>query len=191
MVESTAAQYTTAGLLARVRAGDASARETLVRRVEPLLQRFAQGRVPQLLRHEQDTGDLIQLTWTRVLGRLDAVETNAPGDFFAYLRTVLINALREALRRRGASPVVAGSDVGEAAAAMLPAQHVDPDDWIAYEQSLARLAPEHRALVLMRFEFGMSFAEIAADLGETVDGVRMKLNRAIARMAEAAHDGDT
>lgn len=189
MAESTVAQYTTAGLLARVRAGDASARDALVRRAEPLLRRFAQGRVPQLLRHEQDTGDLIQLTWTRVLDRLDAFETHAPGDFFAYLRAVLINALREALRRRDASPVVAGSDVGDAVAAMLPAQHVDPADWIAYEQSLAVLAPEHRALVLMRFEFGMSFAEIAAELGESADGVRMKLNRAIARMAGAADDG--
>lgn len=189
MAESTVAQYTTAGLLARVRAGDASARDALVRRAEPLLRRFAQGRVPQLLRHEQDTGDLIQLTWTRVLDRLDAFETHASGDFFAYLRTVLINALREALRRRDASPVVAGSDVGDAVAAMLPAQHVDPADWIAYEQSLAVLAPEHRALVLMRFEFGMSFAEIAAELGESADGVRMKLNRAIARMAGAADDG--
>ncbi len=41
----------------------------------------------------------------------------------------------------------------------------------------------------MRYEFGMSFAEIAAELGETADGVRMKLNRAIARMAQAADGG--
>jgi DNA-directed RNA polymerase specialized sigma24 family protein len=32
----------------------------------------------------------------------------------------------------------------------------------------------------------MSFAEIATELGESADGVRMKLNRAIARMASAA-----
>jgi hypothetical protein len=31
----------------------------------------------------------------------------------------------------------------------------------------------------------MSFGEIAAEIGETPDGVRMKLNRAIARMAQA------
>ena len=85
---------------------------------------------------------------------------------------------------------LAGGDVAEIAAAVLPAQHVDPADWIAYEQSLAVLSPEHRSLVLMRFEFGMSFGEIAAELGETADGVRMKLNRAIARMAGAADDRD-
>jgi DNA-directed RNA polymerase specialized sigma24 family protein len=35
----------------------------------------------------------------------------------------------------------------------------------------------------MRFEFGMSFVEIADEIGETSDGVRMKVNRALARMA--------
>ena len=188
MSESTATQYTTARLLARVREGDGHARAALVARVEPLLRRFAQGRVPQLLRHEQDTADLVQLTWTRVLTRLDQIETQASGDFFAYLRTVLINALREALRRHGRAPVKGDGELAEHAEAMLPADNVDPADWLTYEQSLASLSPEHRTLVLLRFEFGMSFAEIAAELGETADGVRMKLNRAIARMAGAASD---
>jgi RNA polymerase sigma-70 factor (ECF subfamily) len=145
--------------------------------------------VPQLLRHQQDTADLIQATWSRVLERLGSIRTDEPGDFFAYLRTVLINALRESLRRQGHNPVVAGSDVGEAVEAVLPADQVDPDDWLAYEQALASLAPEHRTLVLLRFEFGMNFGEIAEELGETPDGVRMKLNRAIARMAGAMDDG--
>ena len=190
MSESTAASHTTAVLMHRIRGGDADARALLVARVEPLLRRFARGRVPQLLRSQQDTADLVQLTWLRVLDRLPQIRTDTAGDFFAYLRTVLINALREALRRHGASPVLAPCGEDDAAAAALPAAEVDPDDWLAYEQSLQVLEPTHRALVLMRFEFGMSFAEIAEELGESADGVRMKLNRALARMAAAvAHDG--
>ena len=38
----------------------------------------------------------------------------------------------------------------------------------------------------MRFEFGMSFAEIAAEFGETADAMRMRVNRAIARIAGGA-----
>ena len=187
MGESSGSGHTTAFLLHRIRDGDAAARAALVARVGPLLQRFARGRVPQLLRHQQDTADLLQITWLRVLERLPQIRTESPGDFFAYLRTVLINALRETLRRQGVSPVLGpGGEDDAAASAALPAAEVDPDDWLAYEQSLQRLEPAHRALVLMRFEFGMSFAEIAAELGETADGVRMKLNRAIARMASAA-----
>ncbi|MCG6118579.1 MAG: sigma-70 family RNA polymerase sigma factor [Aquimonas sp.] len=183
---------TTAFLLQRIRDGDSAARSALVARIGPLLQRFARGRVPQLLRHQHDTADLLQITWLRVLERLPQIRTDSPDDFFAYLRTVLINALRETLRRRGASPVIGpGGEDDAAASAALPTAEVDPDDWLAYEQSLQRLEPAHRALVLMRFEFGMSFAEIAAELGESADGVRMKLNRAIARMASACEPRET
>jgi RNA polymerase sigma-70 factor (ECF subfamily) len=188
MVESTAGQHTTAQLLDRIRGGDARAREALVARIEPLLRRFAHGRVPQLLRHQQDTADLVQLTWLKALDRIDAIETREPGAFFAYLRTILINALRQSLRSHGRSPVVGGGDIAEVVESVLPAANADPTDWIAWEQALGTLAPEHRGLVLMRFEFGMSFAEIGAETGESPDGVRMKLNRAIARMAAAAHD---
>jgi RNA polymerase sigma factor (sigma-70 family) len=176
---------TTAWLLDRIRAGDGGARAALIARVQPLLQRFAHGRVPQRLRHEEDTADLIQLTWLKVLERIERIESREPGAFFAYLRTVLINALRESLRRNQRSPVQPGVDVDDAGA-VVPVSHADPDDWLAWEQSLAKLSDAHRGLVLMRFEFGMSFVEIGAELGESPDGVRVKLNRAIARMAEAA-----
>jgi RNA polymerase sigma-70 factor (ECF subfamily) len=182
-------QHTTAWLLDRARSGNRGARSALVARIEPLLRRFAHGRIPQMLRHREETADLVQITWTRVIDKLDAIDASEPGAFFAYLRAVLINAIRESLRREANTPVAAGGDLADKAAAVVAAANVDLTDWIAYEQSLAALAPDHRGLVLMRYEFGMSFAEIAAELGETPDGVRMKLNRAIARMAQAAGSG--
>lgn len=180
---STPSEHTTQILVGRIRAGDAGARAALIARIDPLLRRFARGRVPQLLRHEQDTADLVQSTWLRVLDKLGGIALQGPGDFFAYLRTVLINALREALRRQGASPINFDADA-ESATATLVASNVDPDDWLAYEQSLAAMPPDHRVVVLMRYEFGMSFAEIAQELGEAPDAVRMRLNRAIARIAQ-------
>ena len=177
--------HTTAWLLDRIRNGDDDARAALIGRIQPLLQRFAHGRVPQQLRHQEDTADLVQLTWLKVLERIDLIDSREPGAFFAYLRAVLINALRESLRRNKHSPIQPYEDV-DAASAALPATNAEPDDWLAWEQSLAKLPPAHRGLVLMRFEFGMSFVEIAAELGESPDGVRVKLNRAVARMAEAA-----
>jgi RNA polymerase sigma factor (sigma-70 family) len=181
MTEATHEQHTTAWLLDRVKVGDTQARSALVERVEPLLRRFARGRLPGRLRSQEDTADLVQLTWLKVLDKLETIDAGEPGAFFAYLRTVLINALRESLRRNARSPIDQGRDPD------LVASNVDIDDWLVWEQSLAILSPEHRGLVLMRFEFGMSFAEIASELGESSDGVRMKINRAIARMAGAAH----
>lgn len=180
---SPSSPHTTQLLLHRIRSGDGAARAALVAHVEPLLRRFAHGRLPQLLRHDQDTADLVQITWLKVLDKLDTIVLTAPGDFFSYLRTVLLNALREALRRHGRAPVDARVDAETVA---VPAQNVALDDWLAYEQALASLPPEQRVLVQMRFEFGMSFAEIAAEFGETADAMRMRVNRAIARIAGGA-----
>lgn len=176
--------HTTALLLERIRAGDSAAHTALVARVGPLLTRFARGRVPQLLRHQQDTADLVQGTWLRVLDRLPLIESRSAGDFFAYLRTVLINALNESLRRQQRAPTQAAES--ERLADVLVASDVAAEDWLTYEQALQTLDLEHRNLVLMRFEFGMSFVEIADECGSSADGVRMKLNRAIARMAHIA-----
>lgn len=188
--ESTAAFHTTGLLLHRIRGGDAQARAQLAARIEPLLRRFARGRIPQLLRHQQDTGDLVQTAWLRVLERIELLHTEHAGDFFAYLRAVLVNALCETLRRQGRAPVLApGGERDAAESSLLPADQVPVEDWLEYEQALARLNPDCRALVLMRFEFGMSFQEIASELGESPDGVRMKLKRALARMARQAASG--
>lgn len=181
--------HTTAWLLDRIREGDTDARKTLIERVQPLLQRFAHGRVPRQLRPQEDTADLVQITWLKVLDKLELIDSREPGTFFAYLRAVLINALRESLRRHRRSPQAANdgvNDSGDEVLASLPAANVELDDWLAWEQSLAVLSPAHRGLILMRFEFGMSFAEIGAELGESADGVRMKLNRTIARMAQVS-----
>lgn len=179
----SASNLTTAFLLDQVRAGDRAAKAQLVARIDPLLQRFARGRVPQMLRHQQDTSDLIQLTWMRVLERLPEIRVDEKGAFFAYLRVALVNALRETIRRQQRSPFAASADPIEAE---LPAAHVDLDDWLSWEQALASMDTQLRGLVLMRFEFGMSFQEIADELGERPDGVRMKLNRALAKMAQVA-----
>lgn len=181
MGEATHGQHTTAWLIDRIRVGDVSARGDLVARIEPLLHRFARGRLPLRLRSQEDTADLVQLTWLKVLDRIETIDVTEPGAFFAYLRTVLINALRQSLRRDGRSPIEQDRNVDAVAA------DVGLDDWLAWEQALAILPPEPRGVVLMRFEFGMSFVEIADELGATPDGVRMKFNRALAQMADTSH----
>lgn len=189
MTDAVHTTHTTRWLLDRVRVGDARARADLVARVEPLLRRFARGRLPAPLRSQEDTADLVQLTWLRVLDKLESIDVQEPGAFFAYLRATLINALRESLRRQSRSPVhpCGSHELGEDPA--VASADVAQADWLAWEQALEKLPLDQRGLVLMRFEFGMSFVEIAAELGETSDGVRMKFNRILARMAEADHVG--
>lgn len=182
--------HTTAWLLLRVREGDEGARATLLQRVEPLLRRWAQGRLPPALRDAQDTGDLVQGTLLRALVRLDRFESAHPGALFGYLRTTLLNAMRDALRALPRDERIDAEALEQLPA--LPGSAVEAalgrDGALAYEQVLQALEPAHRELVVMRFEFGLSFPEIASELGESPDGVRMKLNRALKRMAAMLQD---
>ncbi len=184
---------TTALLLTRLRAGDRLAAELLVRRVEPLLRRWAHGRLPAQLRDVSDTADLVQLALMRVLARIDRFDPAHAGAFYAYLRQTLLNALRDALRERRLQP----ERDDEAVLELLPAASgsaletaLGREGAIAYEQALQRLPPHHQALVVMRFEFGMSFPEIGAELDESADGVRIKLQRVLRKMSELLHDAD-
>jgi RNA polymerase sigma-70 factor (ECF subfamily) len=145
------------------------------------------------LRDANDTADLVQVALMRVLAHLDRFESGHAGAFYAYLRQTLLNALRDALRERRLQP--ARED--EAVLVDLPAASgsalesaLGREGAIAYEQALQRLPPHHQALVVMRFEFGMSFPEIAAELDESADGVRIKLQRVLKKMAETLHDPD-
>ena len=186
-----AAPHTTQLLLHRIRSGDAAAREELLRRVMPLLQRWAHGRLPASARGAIDTADLVQVSIMRALARVGEFESAHPGAFFAYLRQILVNAVRRTIAdeiKPGyavAVDDVAGELVDHGSALE---RVVGRDNLIAYEQALAALPPAHRSLVVMRFEFGMSFVEIAQELDETPDGVRIKLNRAIKKMLAAMAD---
>jgi RNA polymerase sigma-70 factor (ECF subfamily) len=179
---SESEMHTTAMLLHRIRAGDQDAKSALVARIDPLLKRFARGRVPRQLRAEQDTLDFVQSTWARVLDRIGEFDAREPGAFFSYLRVALVNGLREALRKQK----YVGSS-SEIQSERLEAEAVDPDDWVAWEQALESMEPPVRGLVLMRFEFGMSYGEIGLELGHSPDAVRMQLTRALAKMAQLGH----
>lgn len=185
--------HTTQLLLSRIHDGDSAARDELVRRVLPLFQRWAHGRLPASARGAADTADLVQVSLLRALGRLDEFESAHPGAFFAYLRQILINTVRRTLgteARAGIAVSVedAQNELIDQGSAL--ERIVGRDNLLAYEQALAGLPPEHQALVVMRFEFGMSFVEIGAELGETPDGVRIKLSRVLKKMVTAIGGGD-
>lgn len=186
------AEHTTAFLLRRLRGGDALARDLLCTRLEPQLRRWARGRLPASLRGSADTADLVQTALLRVLGKLDRFESTHAGALYGYVRTAMTHALCDILR---AHPQAQRVDFE--ILAQLPQLPDSPleaalgrEGVLAYEQVLASLTPEHRELVLMRFEFGMSFPEIAAELGQSADGVRMKLNRALKQMALMLDDDE-
>jgi RNA polymerase sigma-70 factor, ECF subfamily len=171
----------TVDVIRRVQLGDATAREQLLARFLPLLRRWAHGRLPRQIRDMNDTDDLVQVTLVKSLSRLGEFDSSGPGAFLAYLRMALLNQVRDEIRRHQRRPEHAQIDVelSDRDAPALVDQLVGSERVRAYEQALAALPKRQQGLIVMRVEFGMSYPEIAVEVGGTPDAARVMVARAI------------
>lgn len=192
----SAACEPTVALIRRVRAGDVAAREDLVRRFLPPMRRWAHGRLPASMRDLNETDDLVQVTLLRALGHLEKFENAEPGAFLAYLRQALLNLVRDEIRRHQRRPEHTEVDTGIAdtdAPSLLDAL-VGDERLRAYERALASLPRRQQGLIVMRVEFGMSYPQIAAEVGSSADAARIMVARAIVQLSRllgaAASAGD-
>lgn len=178
----------TATLVRRAQADEDGARDALVERCLPLLRRWARGRLPIHGRDLAETDDLVQMTLIRALGRIDAFEPRRQGAFLAYLRQILLNMVRNEVRRSGRRPTQPLGDVDppNSAGAAGSAGRDSVADLDAYEKGLAALSDRPRQAVILRFEFGLTFPEIAEEVGlGSADAARMSVSRALLEIAEA------
>lgn len=181
---------TTTDLLALVRSGDERALERLFARVLPPLRAWAHRRLPRRARDLADTDDLVQATVLRALRHLQRFESRGEGALLAYLRQILLNQVRDELRRTARRPPGDGS--GESLADPAPSQVeqlVGRELLERYERALASLGEEQRQAVLLKVELGYGNAEIAELLGRpSADAARVFVARSLAALAEAMHE---
>src|SRR5262245_54703836 len=86
-------------LFERARSGDPSALDRLLAACLPAIRRWAHGRLPRWARGAIDTADLVQDAVLRTLRRVDTVEYRGRGTLGAYLRTAVLNQVRDEHRR--------------------------------------------------------------------------------------------
>lgn len=192
-MEGPADVETTHRLIERSRGGDEAARDALFSRCSEYLRRWARGRLPAPARDIADTQDLVQVTLLRAFRQFDAFQSRESGSFMAYLRGILLNRVKEELRRAGRKPGgterfdLPSGDPG-VSAQLGELQLVE-----AYEQALQSLPPRARDAVVLRLEFELSYAEIAEELGApSADAARLVVARALRTLAEIMpHDGAT
>jgi len=178
-------------LLLRIKAGDDFARERLIARYLPMLRRWAHGRLPNHARDLGDTDDLVQATLLRTLGQLDDFEYAGSGCFLGYLRHVLLNVLRNEIRRsgnRGTSEPIPDRLVEQDAESPLEST-IGHERLRRYEAALATLSKRNQELLVMRIEFGLDYEEIADETGLSRDAIRMSIKRAVAELAKVMGDG--
>jgi RNA polymerase sigma-70 factor (ECF subfamily) len=175
-------------LLERIRTGDPHALNQLVQRYLPPLTRWATGRLPRWARDLSDTDDLVQDALLRTVRQIDRFEPRRDGALHAYLRSAVMNRIRDEIRRRRRTPVASPLDSTSEA----PADDRSPlEEFIGkellekYDRALEQLDPEARDAVIARIELGCSYAEIAETFERpSADAVRMVVSRALVRLAQ-------
>jgi RNA polymerase sigma-70 factor (ECF subfamily) len=157
-----------ARLVARIRAGDDDAFETLVGQYQAPLFRYLRGFVGDA----EHARDLVQDTFLRAFRSLGSLED--PALLRSWLYRIAHNLACSALRRRRLVSWLP----------LLPTQrggHPSPDrgaiEAAQVEEALSRIPAEQRAPLLLHLVAGFSYAEIAALLGVTEGAVRMRISR--------------
>ena len=184
---AASAPESTESLIVSARTGDGRSRDALVRRFLPLLRQWAHRRLPPAARDLHETEDLVQLALMRALNHLDAFRSEGPGSFLAYLRQILLNQVRDEVRRVARRPRVDDSvlEIADEGLGGAPLERLIGEERLrAYENALAKLPQRQQALIVMRLELGLSYPEIAAEVGGTPDAARVMVARALVKLAE-------
>lgn len=186
---------TSLDLLRRAQAGDTGALHLLIARYLPRLRRWATGRLPADARGMADTQDLVQDTVAQAFRKIEGFEIRREGALQAYLRQVLLNQIRQEVRRarRRPMPDAQGDERFNAMQSPGPSPleiAIGREDMERYEQALQRLRPEDREAIVARIELGLSHQELADALGKpSANAARMALERALARLVREMTTG--
>ncbi len=175
----------TAGLLARARRGDDFARNRLVGRYLPLLLRWAHGRLPPHARELLDTDDLVQVTLVRALDKIGEFEPQHEGAFLAYLRTILVNLIRDEIRRARVRPGRQHLEDSTPDTSPTPLEELIGKETIEqYEDALATLSRDHQEAVVLRLEFGFTYQQVAEAMERrSSEAARQLVARALVHLA--------
>lgn len=174
-------------LIGAYRLGDVSARDQLIERCLPLLQRWARGRLPSYGRSLADTDDIVQVSLLRALNHLKTFEAQRPGALLSYLRTILMNAVREEIRRTRNQHIAPDFSQEPADDSQSVLERLIGEEQLqAYERGLQELTERQREAVILRLEFGLTFPEIALEVeAASPDAARMLVSRGLIAVAEA------
>ena len=177
----------TIDLLERAKRGDSVALEKLLQRCIPALRRWARGRLPQSARGMQETADVVQDAVFSAMRRLEAFEARHQGALQAYLRTAVMNRIRDVVRQQRNRPmqVEFPSTLEDREASPLE-QAIGSQNVARYEDTIQRLRPGEREAIIGRLELQYSYEELALVLNKpSAAAARVAVMRAMRRLAEA------
>ena len=172
-------------LLSLAGRGDASALNRLFSRLQPMLRRWARGRLPRWARRRVDTEDLVQEAFVNLFRHLGRIEPRRRHALRAYLQESIRNRIRDEVRRAGQVEVspAATPDCHDAGSSPLE-RAVTSENSRRYRLALARLDVGEQELIVGRIELGLSYEQLALATGRpSPDAARVAIRRALLRLA--------
>ncbi len=172
-------------LLGRMQRGDSRARDALIQRYRPRLERWAHGRLPMGARDLHDTTDLVQETLIAALKRLDEFTPRHDGALQAYFRVALMNRIRSLARRARRHGGRATMESGLPDRGPSPLEEaIGRETMENYERALQRLRPEDRDAIFLKIELDLPYHEVMTQLGKpSAVAARKAVSRALYRLA--------
>ncbi len=173
-----------AAIAAGLRRRDPDLIDSLIEKYQHRLLRY----LVHLTGRREMAEDLFQETWIRVLER--GPQYNGRHEFSAWLFTIARNLFTDRLRRKQPASF-SGLDSGEDAT---PFDIPDPSSPSALELTIRReqneqisacmqhLAAEYREALVLRFQEGMSLAEIAEVTGAPIGTVKSRIYRGLSAL---------
>ena len=175
-------------LVAAARRGDRTAFDELVRRTYVDTYTLA----VRLTGNEEDARDVVQETYLRAWKSLKRFRGDAAFTTWLYRITATTSfTLVDRRRRRRTSPI---EDAPEPVDTRVEAR---TEDLVGatlglseLSESLDRLSPSLRSLVILKDVYGLSHEEIAEDLGISVSAAKVRLHRGRKRLREMLDESE-
>jgi RNA polymerase sigma-70 factor (ECF subfamily) len=182
-------QHPDVALVARVRAGDDSAYDTLVRKYERQIFRIAQ----HITQNREDAEDVMQDSFLKAYQKLDQFQGNS--KFYTWLVRIAVNESLMRLRKRRTGRMVSIDEDLETEEGTVPRDLADwaPDPEQNYtqaelgkilEKTIKGLPPGFKVVFELRDVQGLSTEDTAEALGLSVPAVKSRLLRARLQLRE-------
>ena len=125
------------------------------------------------------------------LARLDSFQVRHQGALQAYLRTAVLNQIRDLARQHQRRPRLAELPENVTDHAPSPLElAIGTENIERYEAAVERLPQADQEAIIGRLELQYSYDELAVVLGKTTgDAARMAVTRALKRLAEEMRRG--
>lgn len=189
----------TTRLVGAARDGDRRALEALFERYLPRVRLIVAVRLGKRQRQILEVDDIAQEVLLKIFKGLERVEQRSEGDFRNWLARLVECQIADAVRhanaeKRGGGKVRLFSDVGSDSlrSSLFPAQGPTPSKAARarereerLEDALTALQKHHREVIVLRRLCGLSYEEIAAELGfRQAETARKAYSRAMEKLKE-------